>query len=104
MPIAALSSMQSRWPVEPAPADHELVAVRRSLRDPRRAHHAAGATDILDDDLLAQNLGEAPSDDASEHVGAAAGSERTDHGQRPAWPALCCGRMNAGEPTEDDGR
>jgi hypothetical protein len=58
-------------------AEHELVAVRGRLRHARRAHHSAGAADVLDDHLLAQNLGEAPADDASEHVGAAAGRERT---------------------------
>src|SRR6266508_2961066 len=82
----------------------KLVAVRRRLDDARRAHHAAGAADILDDDLLTQDLGEPAPDNASEHIGTAAGSERNHHGQRPAWPVLFGGRMNAGEPAEDAGQ
>src|SRR5262245_6192330 len=121
IPIAALSSMQSRWPVDPAPAEaicilawtverifvkrlvdgvgpaaeHELIAVRGRLRHARRAHHSAGAADVLDDHLLAQNLGKAPTDDAPEHVGAPAGRERDHHRQRAARPALCGGRAGA---------
>jgi hypothetical protein len=40
-------------------AEHELIAVRRRLRHSRSAGHAARATDVLDDDLLAQKLGKA---------------------------------------------
>jgi hypothetical protein len=64
------------------------VYVRRRLGDARRAHHAAGTADILDDHLLAQHLGEAPADDPAHDIGAAAGRERHHHGQRPGGPAL----------------
>ena len=40
-------------------AEHELVAVGRRLGDARRAGHAAGAADVLDDHLLAEQLGQA---------------------------------------------
>jgi len=59
--------------------------------------------EVIDDHLLAQNLGEAPADDASEHVGAAAGRERDHHGQRAGRPALRGGRAGAlvAKPTDD---
>src|SRR6266478_9973383 len=53
-----------------------------------RSDHAARAADVLDDHLLGQNLGEPPSNDASEHVGPAARRERDHHGQRPRPPAF----------------
>jgi hypothetical protein len=86
-------------------AEHELIAVRSRLRDARRAHHSAGAADILDDHLLAQNLGQPPPDDAPEHVGAAASRERDHHGQRAAGPALRDGGAGAvvAKPAHDQG-
>ncbi len=42
-----------------AAREHRGVAVGRRLGDPRGAGHAAGAADILDDDLLAQKLAQA---------------------------------------------
>ena len=51
--------------------------------------------EVIDDHLLAQNLGEAPTDDAPEHVGAPAGRERDHHGQRAARPALRDGGAGA---------
>src|SRR5262249_54433674 len=59
--------------------------------------------EVIDDHLLAQNLGEPPADDASEHVGAAAGRERDHHGQRAGRPALRGGRAGAlvAKPADD---
>jgi hypothetical protein len=88
-------------------AEHELVAVGRRLHYASRAHHSTGAADVLDDHLLAQDLGQAAADDASEHIGSAAGSERNHHGQRPVRPDLRGGRTNcvvAYEPADDHGQ
>ena len=74
-------------------AQHELVAVRRGLRDARRAGHAAGAADVFDDDLLLQDLGKPRADDARDDVGGAAGRVGHDHGERPVGPALRRGRL-----------
>jgi len=79
-----------------AAAENELVAVRRRLRHARGADHSSGAADVLDDHLLAQNLGEAPAEDASEHIGAPAGREWDHHGERPRRPILRGGRVIAG--------
>ena len=62
-------------------AHHELIAVRRRLGDAQRAVDAAGAALVLDDHLLAQQLGQAAIDDAGEHIGRPAGRERHHHGQ-----------------------
>jgi len=79
-----------------AAAENELVAVRRRLRHARGADHSSGAADVLDDHLLAQNLGEASAEDASEHIGAPAGREWDHHGERPHRPILRGGRVIAG--------
>ena len=60
--------------------EHDGVAIGRRLRHARGADHAAGAADVLDDDLLAQHLGQPLGDNAGEHIGAAAG--RKAHHQR----------------------
>jgi hypothetical protein len=85
-----------------AAAEHELIAVGRGLRHPRRADHAAGTAHIFDDHLLAQHLGKPPADDASEHVGAAAGRERHHHGQRAVGPVLRGGFTDGEQATERD--
>ena len=69
-------------------AEHELIAVGRRLRYPGAPGHAAGAADVFDDDLLAQKLGKAGGEDASDRVCRTAGGERNDHGHRPGRPVL----------------
>ena len=64
-------------------AEHEGVAVGLGIGDALGAGHAAGAADVLDHDLLAENFAHARADHAAEHVGRAAGGERNDHGHRP---------------------
>src|SRR5262249_20040517 len=60
-------------------AQPDGVSVGRSLRDALRPRHAAGAADVLDDHLLAEQLTHAVRDQAGEHVGWAAGCEWDDH-------------------------
>jgi hypothetical protein len=84
-------------------AEHELIAVGGGLRDPGSAGHAAGAADILDDHLLAQNLREALRQDASQDIEPAAGGRRNHHGQRPRRPLLRAGRCGCGQECGDHG-
>ncbi len=69
-------------------AEHQGVAIGRGIGDPLGAGHAAGAADVLDHDLLAENLAHARCHDAAEHVGRAAGRERNDHRDRLGRIAL----------------
>jgi len=71
------------------PAQHDLVAIGRCLGDPSDAGHTARAAYVLDDHLLAQDLGKASAENASDGVGGTAGRERDDHGDRSRWPVLC---------------
>ena len=69
-------------------AEHEGGAVGRRPRDALRAGHAAGAADILDHHLLAEDLAHALGHDAPEHVGGTARREGDDHGHGPRRPVL----------------
>jgi hypothetical protein len=62
--------------------EHEFVAVGRRIGDAQRSSLAAGAVDVLDNDVLVQDFTHASGDHASEHVGRATGGERNDHGHR----------------------
>ena len=63
-------------------AHHHGVAVGRRLGDAGRADGAAGAGDVLDDDLGAERRAHLLGEDAREHVGRPAGGERHDHRDR----------------------
>ena len=54
--------------VRAAGAEHELIAVGRSLGDAVGAGHAAGTADVLDNDLLSQELRQSRRDDPSDDV------------------------------------
>src|SRR5262249_35563938 len=74
----------------------ERVAVRLRPRDRLSPDHAASADPIIDDDLLAEALGQFLADDAGDSVGAAAGLERHDKTDWPLHrPAL---RMSEARP------
>ena len=62
--------------------EQQRVAVRLGAGDAAGAQRAAGAADILDDDLLAEILGHGFGDQARDRVGRAAGRERHDDGDR----------------------
>ena len=59
-------------------AHHQRVAVGRGARRGLRADDAAAAALVLDDDRLAQRLGEALADLRADEVDAAAGLHRRD--------------------------
>jgi hypothetical protein len=92
-------------------AERERIAVGGGARHPGGPGHAAGAANVLDQHLLAQELGETLRQDTPHDVGAAAGRERNHHGHRPQRPILrCsrhgraqkrCGRDQGGNTTED---
>ena len=60
--------------------EQQRVAVGLGLGDAAGAERAAGAADILDDDLLAEVLAHRFGDEAGHRIGRAAGRERHDHG------------------------
>src|SRR5262249_44205987 len=59
-------------------SEQQGVAVRRRARDGLGADVAAGARPVVDNDLLAQQLRQASSDDTGRGVGASTGRERRD--------------------------
>ena len=59
------------------------VAVGRGARDAGRADHAAGAADVLDDDLLAEIVRHGVGEDARDRVGRPARWERHDQRNGP---------------------
>ncbi len=65
-------------------SQQQRVAVRRGFRDLLRADVAARAGAILDDHRLARPLAELLPDEARQHVGRPAGSERHHDPDRPA--------------------
>jgi hypothetical protein len=76
------------------PAQHELVAIGRRFGDPSDAGHATRAAYVLDDHLLAQDLGQASAENASCGVGGTAGRERDHHGDRSRRPVLRSGHLS----------
>ena len=82
---------------------HDRVAVRLRLRAARDAGGAAGAGDVLDDELLAERLREVFADDAGDDVGRSAGGERHDDGDRTGRVVLRKGgrRGRAPAPQQD---
>ena len=85
-------------------AKHELITVGRRPGHARAAGHAAGASDVLDDDLLAQKLGKLWGQNPPDTVGRTAGRERNHHGHRAARPLLRQRRRTACENGERGGR
>src|SRR5205085_5364358 len=69
-------------------AEHELIAVGRSLGDAAGADRAAGATDVLDDHALPEHLRQAGRQHAAERIDGAARREGDDHGHRAGRPSL----------------
>src|SRR5262249_7853516 len=67
------------------------------------AERAAGARPVLDHHGLAELFLQRLRDDAADDVGAAAGSERNDHAERPLRPLLRRGGARAEEPCSGDG-
>ena len=83
-------------------AEHDLIAIRRSLCHAADADRAARAAEIFDDHLLAERLGDFCREDAADNVGAAARPEWNDHGndmRRPALRERCCGTTDEDNKT-----
>jgi len=83
----------------------QRVTVRRRIRNGRGRNVAAGADAILDDDRLAEPLLKFGSDCAHHDVGAAAGRESDDEGDRSGRELLCeataSERKEAGQRSRD---
>jgi hypothetical protein len=79
-------------------ADEEVVAIRRAISDAFGTGLTAGAGDVFDHHLLAQNLAHSGADHAAEHVGRTAGGKRDHHGNRAGGIVL--GAYAAGERHE----
>jgi hypothetical protein len=85
-------------------AEHELIAVRRSLCHAGRPGHTPRAADILDDHLLAQELREARREYSTQHINPAARRQRNDHGHRSRRPVLRRGKLRGdGDYRKADG-
>ena len=69
-------------------ADPHSVAVGLRVGDALRAGDTAGAADVFDHDLLAQNSAHALRHEPAEHVLRSTGRKRDDHGHRPRWIGL----------------
>ena len=82
---------------------HDGVAVRCHLGCAQRADGAAGAADVLDDDLLAELLAERFGHHAGHHVAGAAGRERADQLDRFARPAFLRQRRHGDQSQCDSG-
>ena len=78
-------------------ADADRVAVGRRLRDRVEADRAAGAGPVLDDDRLAEQLGERRRDQARVQVDGAARGERRDR-RGSAWRATPVRRLRPPRP------
>ncbi len=78
-----------------AARQQQRVAVGRRLGDALRPGHAAGAADILDDELLAEDLADARAEDARDGVDRPAGRIRHDKVDRACRPALRVRRPTA---------
>ena len=77
----------------------EGVTVGRGIRDALGARHAAGAADVLDYDLLAEDFAHPLPHYPAKHVGWAAGREWNNHRHRPRWIRL--GQRYGGECEHD---
>ena len=81
----------------------DRVAVRVGARRNLGADRAAGARAVVDDELLAELLGQPRRQQARDDVGAAAGRERHDHAHRPLGPfsgLSMCSRQGCNESQE----
>jgi hypothetical protein len=72
-------------------AEHEGIAVWRSIGDPLRSGHSSGAAHILDDHLLTEDLAHALRHYPAENISWTAGSEWNDHSEGLGRIALCQG-------------
>src|SRR5207344_2996899 len=79
--------------------DDESVAVGLGCRARLRAHDAACAAAVFNEELFAEGGGEVVGNDPAERVGGAAGGERRDDPDRPVRPVLRL-RRGAGEAGE----
>ena len=80
--------------------EEQRIAVRLGVGDAAGAQRAAGAADILDDDLLAEILRHGFRDEARDRVGRAAGRKRHHNGDG----AFRIGLRARGERIKRDGR
>jgi hypothetical protein len=78
-----------------AVAVEENVAVGRRLGDAARAGRAAGAANILDDDLLAEQFAHGGRENPCRYIDRAAGGEGHHHRDGARRPVLRRKRMNA---------
>src|SRR5262245_26323587 len=85
-------------------AQKENRAVGWRLGHALGAARAAGAADVLDDDLMTECFGQALGEDAAHQIDRATGRERHHHGDRPGRPGLCVCRpgQQARERRRDD--
>ena len=83
-------------------AVEQRVAVGRRARDDFRAHVAAGAGPVVDDDRRAERLRDPRHDDAGERVRAAAGRKRHDEPDRPVGIVGCRDRKDRRAGRADD--
>ena len=97
--VAGLGIEDRRDDVGGDAGDDESVAVGLGRRARLRAHDAARAAAVFDEELLAEGGGEMVGDDPAERVGGAAGGERRDDLDRPVRPVLRL-RRGAGEAGE----
>src|SRR5262245_24528871 len=72
--------------------EHHRVTVRLRICDAFRTGHAAGATNVLDDYLLAEQFAHALGNDAADGVLRSASGERDDHRYGACWEILGGGR------------
>ena len=87
-----------------AVAEHELVAVGRSLRDAQRANGAARSARILYDDLLTELFAQALRQDAPGNIARPAGGERHHERERPARPLRRRGAPREREERQQRGK
>jgi hypothetical protein len=80
--------------------DDKAVAVGRRLGDAGDADGAARATDVLDDDLLAERAAHGLADEPGHGVGGPAGAGRHDDGDGLVGKALRCRATGGGRKSQ----
>ena len=84
-------------------AHHHGVAVGRGSRGQLRRQHAGCARAIIDDDLLAEALGQSLRDDTPDDIGSAPRRKSDQHPHRFDGVLLCRGRTGGGNRSEKRG-